>query len=372
MRRLSLVLALAMVLAACGGVESDGADSPATTAGPDTSGATTTEPASAGIEPVTIRLMTHDSFAVSDGIIEAFEAESGHNVELLAAGDTGSMVNQAILTKDNPIADVLFGIDNTFLGRALDEGLFVEYRSPLLETVPDALQAGPFVTPIDFGDVCLNYDIAGLEAAGLEPPAELIDLTKPEYAGLLVVENPATSSPGLAFLLATVATFGEDGSYTWQDFWGDLVANDVTVTSGWEDAYYGEFSGGSGGGDKPIVVSYASSPPAEVIFADPRPDTAPTGVVTASCFRQIEYAGILAGTEVAAAAGQLIDYMLSVPFQEDIPLNMFVFPANQNAALPPEFIEFTEIPDDPVTLPPDRINENRDRWIDEWTKIVLP
>ncbi len=366
MRKLSLALAFAIVLAACGGGASQSADPSATSGTAEASGG------APRLEAATIRLMTHDSFVVSDGIIENFEAETGHDVELLAAGDAGSMVNQAILTKDNPIADVMYGIDSTFLGRALDEGLFVEYASPLLSAVPDSLEAGPFVTPIDFGDVCLNYDVAGLQAAGLEPPHELMDLTKPEYAGLLVVENPATSSPGLAFLLATIATFGEEGAYSWQDFWSDLVANDVTVTSGWEDAYYGEFSGGSGGGSKPLVVSYASSPPAEVIFADPRPDTAPTGVVTSSCFRQIEYAGILAGTEVEAAAGQLIDYMLSVPFQEDIPLNMFVFPANENAVLPPEFIEFTQLPADPITLPPDVINEHRDRWIDEWTKIVLP
>ncbi len=186
------------------------------------------------------------------------------------------------------------------------------------------------------------------------------------------MENPATSSPGLAFLLATIAEFGETGAYTWKDFWSDLQANDVAVTSGWEEAYYSVFSGGSGEGDRPLVVSYASSPPAEVIFATEPLTEAPTGVITAGCFRQIEFAGILEGTEHEALAGQFIDYMLSREFQEDIPLNMFVFPANAEASLPPEFVEHTTIPEQPASLDPQAIGENRERWITEWTEIVLP
>ena len=347
MRRLGIVLAALMLVAAgC----ADGT--------PDDEG------------PQTIRLVTHDSFYVSEGTLGQFEAETGHTVEHLEAGDAGTMVNQAVLTKDNPVADVMFGIDNTFLGRALDEDLFEEYVSPRLVDVPDSLELDTRVTPIDFGDVCLNYDIAGLAERGVEPPSTLRDLTNPEYAGLLVVEHPGTSSPGLAFLLATIATFGEEGDYTWDSFWSDLVANDVLVTAGWEDAYYGSFSGGSGEGDRPIVVSYASSPPAEVIYADPPVTEAPTGVVTAGCFRQIEFAGILAGTPVPNAARQLVDFMLGLTFQEDIPLNMFVFPANENAELPDEFVRYTEIPDEPAVVTPEEIDANRSRWIEEWIEVV--
>jgi thiamine transport system substrate-binding protein len=320
--------------------------------------------------PQTIRLVTHDSFYLSEGTLAAFEAETGHTVEHLEAGDAGTMVNQAVLTKDNPVADVMFGIDNTFLGRALDEDLFEEYESPGLVDVPDSLELDTRVTPIDFGDVCLNYDIPGLAGMGLQPPSTLRDLTDPEYAGLLVVEHPGTSSPGLAFLLATIATFGEEGDYPWQSFWSDLVANDVLVTAGWEDAYYGSFSGGSGGGDRPIVVSYASSPPAEVIYADPPVTEAPTGVVLAGCFRQIEFAGILAGTPVPNAARQLVDFMLELTFQEDIPLNMFVFPANEKAELPDEFVRYTRIPDEPAVVAPAEIDANRSRWIEEWIEVV--
>ena len=178
----------------------------------------------------TVRLMTHDSFAISDDVRAAFTEETGYELEILPSGDAGSMVNQAILTAGNPIADVLFGVDTTFLSRALDADLFVPYRSSELDAVRPGLAAGDLVTPIDFGDVCINYDRS---AFGDDPPTSLIDLTDSRYAGMLVVQDPATSSPGLAFLLGTIATLGDGG---WQQLWQGLAANDVEVAAGWEDA----------------------------------------------------------------------------------------------------------------------------------------
>jgi thiamine transport system substrate-binding protein len=350
-RRPLLVLLAAVVLTAgCGDVGSDTA----------TSDAPSTE----------VTLLTHDSFAVPAAVWDTFEAETGITVTVLQGGDAGTVVNQAILTKDNPTADVLFGIDNTFLSRGLAEGLFVSYRPDGLDAVPDALELAPNdeVTPIDFGDVCLNYDAEAF--ADDPPPATLGDLTDDRYAGRLVVQNPATSSPGLAFLLSTIAAFPEDAEYSWRDFWTELRDNDVLITDGWETAYYGEFSGGAGEGDRPLVVSYASSPPAEVIFAEPRPDEAPTGVITDGCFRQIEFAGILANSTRQDAGRRLIDFMLTSAFQDEIALSMFVFPANENAAVPQEFLEFTTVPDDPATLAPDVIEANRERWITEWTELM--
>jgi len=257
----------------------------------------------------------------------------------------------------------------TFLSRALEGGVFEAYTSPALGVIPSELLVDPRVTPIDFGDVCLNYDKAAFEA--LPPPATLADLTDPAYRDMLVVENPGTSSPGLAFLLATIARFGETGDYTWQDYWSDLRGNGVAVTQGWEEAYYGSFSGGSGEGDRPLVVSYASSPPAEVLFAAEPTDVAPTGVITDGCFRQVEYAGILAGTGNREGAEALIDFMLSRTFQEDVPLNMFVFPASTEADLPEVFVAHTAIPEAPETMDPAAIEQNREQWVDEWTAVVL-
>ncbi len=322
-------------------------------------------------EPGSVRLLTHDSFVISDEARAAFAAATGLTIEVLQAGDAGSMVNQAILAAGNPVADVLYGVDTTFLSRALEEDLFVPYESPALAGVLPSLAADEEhrVTPIDYGDVCLNYDKAAF--ATLPPPQSLADLTDPAYRGMLVVEDPATSSPGLAFLLATIATFGEDGDYTWQDYWAGLRANEVQVAAGWEEAYYGAFSGGSGEGDRPIVVSYASSPPAEVIYADPPVSEAPTAVITAGCFRQVEYAGILRGTPREEAARQLLDFLLSERFQEDVPLTMFVYPALATADLPPEFMAYTEAPAEPLTMDPAAIEANRERWVEEWASIVL-
>ncbi|MHB9149313.1 MAG: thiamine ABC transporter substrate-binding protein [Thermoleophilia bacterium] len=316
--------------------------------------------------------MTHDSFAVSDDVLAAFTQETGLTVRVLNSGDAGAMLNQAILTKDNPLADVLYGVDNTFLSRALEAGLFESYAPAALDSVPDEfeLDSEHRVTPIDFGDVCLNYDKKYFADKGLAVPSSLADLTRPEYRGLLVVEDPATSSPGLAFLLATIATFGEEGDYSWKDYWGDLVANDLQIASGWEEAYYSDFSGGAGEGERPLVVSYASSPPAEVIFSEQPVDEAPTGVITDGAFRQIEFAGILAGTKAPRGARLLIDFLLSPRFQEDMPLNMFVFPVNTDATLPPEFVEYTEVPVAPLSLAPEAIEAGRERWIEEWTAIA--
>ncbi len=312
-------------------------------------------------------LLTHESFALSEGTLEAFTEETGATVVVRTAGDAGTMVNQAILTKDNPIADVLYGIDNTFISRALDEGIFLPHQADSIGTVPPSLHVeGDPVTPIDFGDVCVNYDIDALAERGVEPPSTLTDLTSDSYRDLLVVQNPATSSPGLAFLFATIAAFGEDSAYDWRDYWTDLFSNGVAVVSDWTQAYSVEFT--MAGGNRPLVVSYASSPPFEVLYGELT--EAPTGVMTDGCFRQVEYAGVLAGTGNEDAARRLVDFLLSVPVQEDIPLNMFVYPANSQAELPPVLTEFSVLPDDPVSIDPALIEANRERWIEEWTTIA--
>ena len=325
---------------------------------------------SGGDDRETVTLVTHDSFSVSKNVLRDFERRTGTKVRVLESGDAGSVLNQAILTKDAPLGDVLYGVDNTFLTRALRAGIFVPYTARGLDRVPTELRLDPSnrVTPIDYGDVCLNADKAWFAERQLVVPTSLADLTRPEYRDTLVVENPATSSPGLAFLLATIAEFGEDG---WQDFWRDLRANGVKVVSGWEQAYNEEFSGSSGDGDRPLVVSYASSPPAEVIYADPEPETPPTQVLPESCFRQVEFAGVLRNAEHPTAARRLVDFLLSERFQADMPMQMFVFPARAGTPLPAVFTELADVPAQPYTLPPEEIGANRDDWIDEWTEIVL-
>lgn len=327
------------------------------------------EDSSAAARSVT--LVTHDSFDVSKRVLRRFERENNIEVKILRAGDAGQVVNRAILSAGNPEGDVLFGIDNNLLSQALGAGVFDPYEPARLTAVDDAYEMDPQhrVTPIDRGDVCVNYDRRWFEERGIAPPSSLEDLLDPRYRGLLVVENPATSTPGLAFLLASVAAFGEPG---WEDYWAGLRDNDVKVVDGWERAYFGEFSGAGGGsGERPLVVSYASSPPAEVVFAETPPATAPTGVVEQTCYQQIEFAGVLAGTEHEAEARLLIDFMLSRSFQEDIPLRMFVFPLVEDAALPEVFVEFTTVPESPLELPAETVAAERGGWVDRWTDIVL-
>lgn len=316
-----------------------------------------------------LTIITHDSFAISEALITAFEAEHNATIVILTAGDAGSLTNQAILNKNAPLGDVLYGIDNTFLSRALSENIFEPYTATGLDAVPAEFRLDPEhrVTPIDFGDVCLNYDRAFFTERDLPVPASLDDLTDPAYRDLLVVENPASSSPGLAFLLATVAVYGPDG---FPAYWQALAANGVRIVEDWSTAYYGDFS--LYGGDRPLVVSYASSPPAEVYFAEPPIDTPPSGAVVApgTCYRQIEFAGILQGTPQRALAEAWIDYMLSRDFQQDIPLQMFVFPVNPQAALPEVFETHAEPASQPLQLDPADIAANRDAWLDAWATAV--
>ncbi len=346
------LLPLAMTAAACGSSSADQAEG-------------------GGEKPVTITLLTHDSFAVSEDVLDAFTEATGIKVKLLQGGDAGTVVNQAILTRGAPQADVLFGVDSTFVSRALREDLFLAYEAAGSENIPADLVLDPKhrVTSIDYGDVCVNYDKAYFAEAGLPVPSTFGDLVDPRYQDLLVVENPATSSPGLAFLFATIDEFGEEG---WQAYWEALADNGVEVTSGWEEAYYGSFSGGgTSEGTRPLVVSYGSSPTAEVVFADPPVDVAPTGVLASTCYRQVEGAGILAGTKHYDEAGAFLDFLLSLPFQEDVPLSMFVVPVNPAAVLPAVFVANRIEPTKGRALPAADIDAKREEWIEAWTNIML-
>jgi thiamine transport system substrate-binding protein len=323
-------------------------------------------------QPAALTIMTHDSFAVSEDVVKAFEAANNVTLVFLPSGDAGAMLNKAILTKDAPLADMIFGVDNTFLSRALEADIFEAYEAPELKDVPAGFVLDPSnrVTPVDFGDVCINFDKKYFAKNNLPVPASLADLTRPEYEGLLVVQNPATSSTGLAFLLTTIAAYGEDG---YLDYWRALKANGVVVVDGWETAYYTNFSASSGAGPQPLVVSYGTSPAAEFIFADPPVDEAPTASISSagSCFRQIEFAAILKGTRNRTLAEKFIDFMLGKQFQEDLPLQMFVYPVNPTANLPEAFAQYAQAPAEPAVLAPDLIAANRDRWIQAWTDAVL-
>lgn len=322
----------------------------------------------------TLTIMSHDSFTLSEEVVTRFEQANGVKLQFLKAGDAGSTLNRAILTKNNPLADILFGVDNTFFSRALEQDVFESYEPAGLQQIPADFRLDPEnrLIPIDYGFVNLNYDLAAFGPGKLPVPQALRDLTQPAYKGKLVVENPATSSPGLAFLLVTIATFGESGDYTYLEFWRDLLANDVQIVNDWETAYYTNFSGSSGKGPQPLVLSYATSPAAEVAFSDGKLKEPPTGNILPpkGAFRQIEFAGILKGTKNRDLAEKWMDYMLSSDLQNDVMPQMVVYPVLPAATIPDVYRQFAPIPPEPAVIAPDEIAANRERWIQAWTEAV--
>lgn len=353
-KMLFLTLTLSLLLAAC---------------------TSTTSPTAVPGEPTPLTVITHDSFSVSEEVISAFESSNNIKVTFIKGGDTGATLNRLILESlsgSTPGADVFYGLDNTFLSRALEQDLLEPYDAPQLTQIPAEFKLDPEnrALPVDYGDVCINYDKAWFEQNALPLPTSLAELTDPRYANLLVVENPSTSSPGLAFMLATIAAFGEDG---WLDWWQAMKNNGVLITSDWETAYYTNFSGSSGRGAQPMVVSYASSPAAEFIYAETELTESPTAslVDAGMCWRQIEFAGILKGTKNRAAAEKFIDFLLSQPFQEDVPMQMFVFPVLPDAVIPEAFQKTVESPEQPASLAPELIASQRDAWINVWINLML-
>jgi thiamine transport system substrate-binding protein len=315
----------------------------------------------------TVRLLAYDSFTPPPAVWEGFTKETGITVEVLPKGDTGTMLNTAIIAKDTPIADVIWGIDSTFLSRALSAGILRPHGLTGLpiESSLQPTQGAEVVVPVDQSEVCVNADTRAIPDAAM---LSLQDLTKPELKGKLVVQNPASSAPGLAFLLATVNAFGETG---WQDYWEQLTDNDVKVVNGWEESWNTEFSG-AGSGTRPLVVSYSNSPAAFVAFgADPAATTTPIAVLEQSCIAVVEYAGLL-GKEDNPAAKKVLEFLLSETFQSELALNLFVYPARSGVALPELYARLDIAPaPKPSRIDADRVQAMRDVWVDEWTEIVL-
>jgi len=315
--------------------------------------------------PVTVTLVTHQSWAVPQNVVDAFEQRAGIRIEIRKEGDAGELTNKLVLTKDNPIADVAYGVDSTFASRALDEGVFQPYTSPEADRGPQRYAVDPQqrLSAVDVGDVCVNIDTEWFASHDVPEPTGLDDLTEPEYKDLFVVPSPATSSPGLAFLFATVSTYGEDG---WREYWSELKKNGVKVVSGWTEAYTQDFSGSSGEGDRPIVLSYASSPAAEI----GEDGTPRTKALLDTCYRQVEYAGVLEGTPHPNEAGKVIDFLLSHEFQSTVASNMYVYPTREGVALPEGWAQAAPLPRESLSLPGEQVQANREQWIKEWRELL--
>lgn len=309
----------------------------------------------------TLTVVTHDAFALPDDLKQKFAKETGLEVTYVAPGDTGALVNQLVLTKDSPLGDVVYGIDNTFASRASTEGVLEDYTSPALPAGSHQF-AAPQLTPVDYGDVCINADKRWFEAKKLPVPSTLDDLTDARYKDLLVVTNPASSAPGLAFMLATIGAKGEDG---YLDYWHKLMDNGVKITSGWTEAYNTDFSGAEGKGPRPLVLSYSTSPAFTV-----QGDSSTTEALLGTCFRSVEYAGVLKGSKNEVGARKFIDFMLSPEVQASIPSNMYMYPVVAGTPLPADWARFAPLSSNPIDVSADQIGANRDKWIRDWTEAI--
>lgn len=325
--------------------------------------ASSTASSDAAAETGPVVLLTHDSFQLPENLVAEFEQQTGRTLTVRPSGDAGELTTKLALTAGNPDGDVAFGVDTTFASRALEEDVFTSADIELPSgaesyALPDG---GDRMLPIDAGNVCVNVDNAWFEKEGITPPETFEDLTKEEYRGLFVTEGATTSSPGLAFLLATIAEYGED----WPSYWEDLMANDTQLAKGWEDAYYVDFT--TSGGDRPIVTSYDSSP---AFTVDKKAKSSTTSALLDTCFQQVEYAGILEGTDNPEGARQVVEFLLSPEVQAALPGSMYVFPVRDDVELPSDWARFALRAEEPATLDPADIAENREVWLTEWTDVT--
>jgi thiamine transport system substrate-binding protein len=318
-----------------------------------------------GSDPTVVTIVHNGYLYFPDDVLQAFEEESGLTVEFIAPGDSGPLVNALVLTKDHPLGDVVFGIDTTFASRAIDEGLFEDYTSG----APAATDAAAYgipgssaLTAIDYGDVCINVDHQWFAEQGTLEPVTLEDLIKPEYRGLLSVISPVEgSATAVAFLLATTVRYGD----AWPQYWTALVENDVHIVGSWSEAYDTDFSGSSEGGSYPLVVSYDSSP-----FGSVGEDgVATTGMLPETCFRVVEYAGVLANAANPEAAHKVIDWMLSDEVQASRPDYMWMYPVSGAVELSEEWAQYAPPSDDWMTLDPATIAANRDEYLRMWVSL---
>jgi len=337
-------IALVLVTAGCSAVGNESADS--------------------GPRSDRVVLVTHDSFVLPKPLIRKFEQQSGYDLVVRGSGDAGALTNKLVLTKDDPLGDVSFGVDNTFASRALDAGVFAPYDA----TLPDGAEQYALpgdddheLTPVDTGDVCVNVDDTWFADHHLAPPTSLDDLVDPAYRGLFVTPGATTSSPGMAFLLTTIAAYGD----RWPDWWTRLMANGAKLDDGWSQAYEVDFTQGGGKGDRPIVLSYDSSPAFTVSGGKTS-----TSALLDTCFRQVEYAGVLAGAANPKGAQALIDFLLTPEVQAALPESMYVFPVDSSVSLPQDWATFAQQPSDPYAVDPAAISEHRDEWLREWSDVT--
>jgi thiamine transport system substrate-binding protein len=362
MRTIPLLLAVLLVAGALAGCTTS-APAPGTPAAPSKE----------------VTLLTYSAFGLNKTIFDQFTNLTGYHVTVLAQGDAGEVVNRAIASKDHPVADALFGVDNALIYRAKAGGIFQPHESPRSAYVAERYK-GAFrdasgallATPFDYGYVELNHDTAWFRDHNVSLPVDLAQIADKTYAPLTVVENPQTSSPGFAFLLATVARFGENGTYTYKQFWHDFAVNGGKIATSWDLAYGDDFTQGydaTGNHDRPIVLSYSTSPAYNPMNGYGNATSANLDLRQGSWF-QVEAIGVLANAKNPKGAEALIDYMMSQDVQEQGAFQQVEYPVLAGAAAPEAYATYAPEPLDPAHLDAAQIEAHREQWIAGWREAT--
>jgi thiamine transport system substrate-binding protein len=285
-----------------------------------------------------LRVVSHDSFKLSPALIAQFERQHQVKLRFMQSGDAGQLLNQLILTKHSPIADVVYGLDSPLADKAIAANLLASHT--LAGSRVTAILPPPAVSVMS-GHVTLNVDLAWFKARRLPLPKSLDDLTLPAYKNLLVVQNPHTSSVGQAFLMAVMAHKGEKDGWIW---WQKMRQNGLKVTDGWREAYYQAFS--RNGGAYPIVVSYASSPAAEVFFAQDKTAPPPTANLNLAggVFHQVEGAALLKGGKHPELGQAFMAFLRSPAVQADIQTTLWMRPIIANTPIHPVLKMHAQVP----------------------------
>jgi thiamine transport system substrate-binding protein len=302
-----------------------------------------------------LTVYTYESMGwIEDSVIPEFENMYGVDVKVIKLGDGGNVLSRIKLENKNPKADVVIGLDQSLTVDAVKNDLLIPYKpinASNIENQNIIFNQDFSVTPYDYGAIAIIYDPERLNTT----PKTFEDLTKMDKS--LIIQDPRSSSTGQAFLLWTIAAYGDD----WKDFWKDLKSAILTVTTGWTDSF-SKFEAG----EAPMMVSYATD--GAYSYEYYKSTKYKALIPEEGGYVQIEGAGIVKGTKNEELAKRFIEFLLMDEFQREVPLNQWMFPVT-NVELP-ESYEYSLKPEKILTIESEEIADNLDKWLNEWEEIM--
>lgn len=330
----------------------------------------------------TLKILTYDIAAFSDDMLTNFTEQTGFAVELVYTDDAGGILEIMLQTQGSPQVDLAVGLDNTYLQTALDFCLLTVNNVDTSNVDPNvmALYDGPKAVPFDQGHVCLNYDESVVDGENLTEPQTLWNLTESQWTDKTVFPSPLTSSPGRAFMVATIDYFENDldPNTTAFDWWKAMADNGATFTSGWTEAYEIHYSGGYGAwvdghlGDAAMTVSYCHSPGVEAYYGG-NWTSSTSLVLPRATFHQVEYGGLVNGGGNQEAANAFLTFLLSEDINRNMPENNLMQSVLNNATWPEEegYRYHTDLPTLNANITTERIGQEMDDWLMAWTNATV-